>query len=245
MIARVREVFGVELAVRRLFETPTLAALVERIAAEHPAVVQPPLVRRAAGETVPLSFAQERLWFMDQLEPGGVAYVIPGALRLEGDLDEVALERSLVEIVRRHESLRTVFRAESGRPLGRVMESAPQLERIDLSAVADGWSAALRLAREEVLRPFDLSRGPLARFALLRLGAQDHVLLLSLHHIATDGWSLGRGEQLGGGDLAGHRPSPRHAADPGHSPRGRTSCEFPPGSPRHRGGPRLGGRAAS
>ncbi len=183
-----REVFGVELPVRRLFEAPTLGALAERIAAEEPArVAQPPLVPRGFTERVPLSFAQERLWFLDQLEPGGAAYNIPGALRLEGELDEEALERALAEIVCRHEALRTVFRQIEGRPAGVLLDRAPALARIDLSSESE----ALLLAREDAGRPFDLAAGPLARFSLLRLSEREHVLLVNLHHIAADGWSLG------------------------------------------------------
>jgi amino acid adenylation domain-containing protein len=188
VVSRVREVFGVELPVRRLFEAPTLGALAECIVAERGSgVVQPPLERLPRGETVPLSFAQERLWFLDQLEPGGAAYNIPGALRLEGELDEEALERALAEIVCRHEALRTVFRQIEGRPAGVLLDRAPALARIDLSSESE----ALLLAREDAGRPFDLAAGPLARFSLLRLLEREHVLLVNLHHIAADGWSLG------------------------------------------------------
>ncbi|HEX2078036.1 MAG TPA: condensation domain-containing protein, partial [Longimicrobium sp.] len=144
--------------------------------------------------TAPTSFAQERLWFIDRLEPGSAVYNLSVARRLEGALDEAALERSLGEIVRRHESLRTTFGEVDGSP---VQVIAPfggfSLPVEDLSALseADREAAVGRRAGEEAARPFDLSAGPLFRAALLRLGAQEHVLLLSMHHIVSDAWSSG------------------------------------------------------
>src|SRR6185503_3952174 len=154
----------------------------------------PPIEPAAREGRLPLSFAQERLWFIDQLEPGSTVYNIPGAWRLGGVLDETALERSLGEIVRRHESLRTVFAEADGSP---VQVIAPfdgfTLPVEDLSGLgeADREAAVRRRAGEEARRAFDLSAGPLFRAALLRLGEEDHVLLLSIHHIVSDGWSMG------------------------------------------------------
>ncbi|MFL5383771.1 MAG: condensation domain-containing protein, partial [Longimicrobiaceae bacterium] len=148
---------------------------------------------RADRDGAPLSFAQERLWFLDRLEPGSAVYNIPLARRL-GALDEAALERALGEIVRRHEALRTTFREVDGSP---VQVIAPfggfTLPVEDLSGLseADREAAVRRRANEEAVRPFDLTAGPLFRAVLLRLGARDHVLLLSMHHIVSDGWSLG------------------------------------------------------
>jgi amino acid adenylation domain-containing protein len=152
------------------------------------------IVPRAQRDGAPLSFAQERLWFMDRLEPGSTAYSIPMAWRLGGALDVAALERSLGEIVRRHEALRTVFAEVDGSP---VQVVAPfggfTLPVEDLSGLgeADREAAVRRRAGEEASRPFDLAEGPLFRAALLRLGAQEHVLLLSMHHIVSDAWSSG------------------------------------------------------
>src|SRR5215213_6118799 len=150
------------------------------------------IVPRAHRDGAPLSFAQERLWFIDRLEPGSAVYNLPMAWRL-GPLDEAALERALGEIVRRHEALRTTFREVDGSP---VQVIAPfggfTLPVEDLSGLgeADRQVEARRRATEEAMRPFDLAAGPLFRAALLRLGEEDHVLLLSMHHIVSDGWSL-------------------------------------------------------
>ena len=147
--------------------------------------------RREQEDDIPLSFAQERLWFLDQLEPGGVAYNMPGAVWLEGELDVVSLERSLIEIVRRHEALRTTFRADRGRPVQVISPSlSVSLPLIDLSQSLDREAEARCLAREEAAKPFDLTHGPLLRTTLLRLSDQSHLLLVTLHHIVADGWSV-------------------------------------------------------
>src|SRR3954469_14114163 len=144
--------------------------------------------------TAPTSFAQERLWFIDRLEPGSAVYNTPVAWPLGGALDVAALERSLGEVVRRHEALRTVFSEVDGSP---VQVIAPfggfALPGEGLAGLgdADREAAVGRRVGEEARRPFDLSAGPLFRASLLRLDAEDHVLLLSMHHIVSDGWSMG------------------------------------------------------
>src|SRR5215213_6356190 len=141
--------------------------------------------------TAPTSFAQERLWFIDRLEPGSAVYNLSVARRLGGALDEAALERSLSEIVRRHEALRTVFAEVDGSPVQVIAPFGGFVVPVeDLSGLgeADREAALGRRAGEEAARPFDLSAGPLFRAALLRLGEESHVLLLSLHHIVSDGW---------------------------------------------------------
>ena len=165
VVSRVREVFGVEMPLRALFEGPTVAELAGRVEemrrAELP--VLPPVVPTERTGALPLSFAQERLWFMDRLEPGSTAYNIPLAWRLGGALDEAALERALGEIVRRHEALRTTFAEVDGSP---VQVIAPfggfALPVEDLSGLgeADREAAVGRRAGEEARRPFDLARGP-------------------------------------------------------------------------------------
>ncbi|HEU4767477.1 MAG TPA: condensation domain-containing protein, partial [Pyrinomonadaceae bacterium] len=147
--------------------------------------------RRNRQDDIPLSFAQERLWFLDQLEPGGAAYNMPGAVWLEGDLNVDALERSLNEIVRRHEVLRTTFRAERGRPMQVIAPSLHiALPLVDLTSFKEPETEARRLAREEAGQPFDLAYGPLVRAVLLRLSGERHLLLVTLHHIVADGWSV-------------------------------------------------------
>ena len=154
----------------------------------------PTISRRNADEPVPLSFAQQRLWFLDQFQPGSPVYNIPAALRITAPLNAFALEQSLNEIVRRHEALRTTFAAVDGRP---VQVIAPAL-RVPLPVTdlrglpqTERETEATRLATQEAQHPFDLARGPLVRATLLRLGAGDHVLLLTMHHIVSDGWSMG------------------------------------------------------
>ncbi|HLL48541.1 MAG TPA: amino acid adenylation domain-containing protein, partial [Longimicrobiaceae bacterium] len=196
VVSRVRELFAVEVPLRALFKGPTVAELAVRVGemwrAELP--VLPPVVATERTGALPLSFAQERLWFLDRLEPGSTTYNIPVARRLGGALDEPALERALGEIVRRHESLRTVFTEVDGSP---VQVVAPfggfDLPVEDLSALseADREAAVRHRSGEEARRAFDLSTGPLFRAALLRVDAEDHVLLISMHHVVSDGWSLG------------------------------------------------------
>jgi amino acid adenylation domain-containing protein len=196
VVSRIRAVFGVELPLRVLFEGPTVAELAVRVEemrrAELP--VLPPVVPVERTGALPLSFAQERLWFLDRLAPGGGTYNISMAWRLGGALDEAALERSLSEIVRRHEALRTTFAEVDGSPAQVVAPFAGfALSIDDLSKLADADRQAevRRRAGEEARRAFDLSAGPLFRATLLRLGGEEHVLLLSMHHIVSDGWSMG------------------------------------------------------
>ena len=138
----------------------------------------------------PLSFAQQRLWFLDQLQPNSSSYNVSWSIRMTGRLDCEALERSLNEIVQRHEVLRTTFSVDGGEP---VQVVAPflrvPLPVIDLSDRHDREEQARRVAREEAQQPLDLNKGPLVRARLLRLEQDDHVLLLSMHHIIFDGWS--------------------------------------------------------
>ncbi len=198
-ISRIRSAFQVDLPLRALFETPTVAALAPRVDAAMRAgqgLQVPPLVpvARDAGP-MPLSFPQQRLWFLDQLTPGSALYNIPMALRLEGTLDVAALEYAFEELIRRHESLRTTFLL-TGEQVLQVFAPAAQawpLGVVDLCQLPEGSlePEVRRLASEEAMRPFDLARGPLFRSTLLRLDAQQHVLLVTVHHIVSDGWSSG------------------------------------------------------
>ena len=176
----------------------------------------------AAAGREPASFPQQRLWFMDQLSPGGFAYNITGGIRIRGALSVAALERSLGELVRRHEPLRTVFAAVDGQPMQVVREAgAFHLPILDLQAQPPECREAegRRLMVEEGRRPFDLKHGPLFRARLVRLAPEEHVLQLTIHHIVADGWSLGvLSKDLTGlyaAAVAGNReigpPPPRYA----------------------------------
>ncbi|HEV2735172.1 MAG TPA: condensation domain-containing protein, partial [Longimicrobiaceae bacterium] len=197
VISRVREAFGVELPLRALFEAPTVAGLAARVQAllrDGDGVQAPPLVRVPRGRPLPLSFAQQRLWFIDRLEPGSTAYNVPLPLRLRGALDARTLERALGETVRRHEALRTVFGEAGGEPVQTVLPAgAPRLPAADLSGLPEDAREreALRIATDDARRPFDLRRGPLLRAGLLRLAPDDHVATITMHHVVSDGWSMG------------------------------------------------------
>ena len=157
---------------------------------EHRQLIPP----RPKDAPVPLSFAQQRLWFLDQFEPGNAYYNIPGAIRLIGELDVNALQRTVNEIARRHEVLRTSFRTQGGSPMQIVAEQLDvPIHLVDLTSLpaAERENKALDLAQEEAQTPFDLSTGPLIRVRLLRLSETDQVLLFTLHHIVADGWSMG------------------------------------------------------
>ncbi|HVG11011.1 MAG TPA: amino acid adenylation domain-containing protein, partial [Thermoanaerobaculia bacterium] len=199
LVSRLREAFRIEIPLRLLFESPTVAALAEAIEdmlqAERGGEA-PPLAarRRAEDEETPLSFGQERLWFLDRLDPESAAYNVPVALRLEGQLDVSAFRNALSEIARRHESLRTTFPEGIGRPVQRIHPPGPVVVPvIDLSGLseADRETAAERWLRWEAAQSFSLTEGPLLRVRLLRLGDRDWMALLTLHHIVSDGWSMG------------------------------------------------------
>ncbi|HEV3049681.1 MAG TPA: amino acid adenylation domain-containing protein, partial [Longimicrobium sp.] len=195
VVSRIREVFGVEVPLGALFEGPTVAQVARRVEemrrAALPAV--PPIVPVERTGALPLSFAQERLWFLHQMDPEDTGYNVPWPTRLRGHLDAGALERALGELVRRHEALRTTFHPVEQGAVQVVQPAGPaHLPVVDLTGLAphDAEDEARRLAREEAERPFDLERGPLLRATLLRLSDEEHVLLLTMHHIVSDGWSM-------------------------------------------------------
>ncbi|HEX6290617.1 MAG TPA: condensation domain-containing protein, partial [Herpetosiphonaceae bacterium] len=195
VISRVRAAFQLEIPVRSLFDAPTIEELARRIAdarGESPEAI--PVMKRASREQVlPLSFAQQRLWFLDQLEPGSRAYAMPIALRLHGPLDRAALQHSLDALVARHESLRTAFGLVGDTPVQQIAPAQPLALRY---VVVAGTDAAARegqvqtLLAAEVQQPFVLATGPLLRATLFGMDAETHVLLLNLHHIIADGWSM-------------------------------------------------------
>ncbi len=214
LLARVREAVGVDLPLHRVFETPTVAELARTIegAARSDAPPLVPTSRTAAP--LPLSFAQQRLWFLHQLEPASAAYNIPAAIHLRGALDPAALAAALSEVARRQESLRTRFAAGRDEPVQVVDPPAPvAVPRIDLAGLPAGrrLEEARRLARAEALIPFDLGVGRLLRASLVGLDADEQLLLLTMHHVISDGWSLRvLAHELGElyGAAAAGRPSP-------------------------------------
>ncbi|WP_445299506.1 amino acid adenylation domain-containing protein [Microcoleus sp. B3-A4] len=198
VISRVREAFGVELPLHTLFEEPTLAGLAKSVEtasrAEKGSLQALPISPISREGDLPLSFAQQRLWFLDQLMSGTPLYNLPNALRLKGSLNVTALEQSLSEIVRRHEALRTTFSAVNGQPIQVIHPAVTLLLPIvDLRKLpeTEREAEAQRLAAEEAQRPFDLVNEQLFRVKLLHLGQEEYCLLLTMHHIVSDGWSLG------------------------------------------------------
>ncbi len=193
LVSRIRETFEVEISLRSLFQSPTVTGLAEIIdemmKSEH-GLLAPPMVLVSRDAELPLSFGQQRLWFLDQMEPGNTFYNGMTAVRLSGKLHVTALEQTLNEIVRRHEVLRTSFPTADGKPLQVISPAAHlSLQGVDLSESPDAEQAARRMANGEVRRPFDISRGPLLRVTLLRLSAEEHVVLFAVHHIVFDAWS--------------------------------------------------------
>ncbi|HEV2735895.1 MAG TPA: condensation domain-containing protein, partial [Longimicrobiaceae bacterium] len=193
VISRARQVLGVEVALGEVFERPVLAdfarGLEEAARAELPAIE--PVERTGS---LALSFAQQRLWVLEQLGRMNGAYHVRKRLRLRGALDAAALVRALDRIVARHEALRTTFPTVDGGPVQRIApaaESRFHLPEHDLRGHPEPEAELRRLVAEEAAAPFDLERGPLIRGRLVRLAADDHVLLLAMHHIVSDGWSVG------------------------------------------------------
>ncbi|MCA1682141.1 MAG: condensation domain-containing protein, partial [Actinobacteria bacterium] len=197
VISRVRAALEVDVSPRALFSHPTVAGLAAAIASQAGTgnageLSAIPLVPRDGD--LPLSFAQQRVWFLDQFEPGSTEYLTPNAMRLRGALDVEALNAALTGLVARHESLRTTFDSVDGRGVQVVHE--PDVVRVpvlDLSGLPEGQREVElgRVLVEQTNRPFDLREGPLLRVRLVRLGAHEHALTLMMHHIVTDGWSMG------------------------------------------------------
>jgi hypothetical protein len=197
VVSRAREILKIEIQLRSMFESPTVAALaavVETAKVMGGGLQYQPIERASRDGALPLSFAQQRLWFIDRLEPDSAAYNMPLAMRLSGELDVAALEESLSEIMRRHESLRTCFPVRDGQPQQFIREAEPLLMPLsdlrELGAV-EREARALELAQAEARQPFVLAQGPLLRAQLLRLADHEHIALVTMHHIVSDGWSMG------------------------------------------------------
>ncbi|HEV8580106.1 MAG TPA: amino acid adenylation domain-containing protein [Thermoanaerobaculia bacterium] len=191
--ARVRNVLGVELPLHAFFDAPTVAGLAARLERERGVPELAPLCPGSRPDPLPLSFAQRRLWFLDQLQPGMATYNVPLALDLRGPLDAAVLQAALYQIVRRHEALRTIFPVRDGEPVQViVIAPTPAPPRVDLTGLPEPLRAAEvgRLATAAARAPFDLAQGPLLRLLLVHLGREEHELVLVLHHIVADGWSV-------------------------------------------------------
>jgi amino acid adenylation domain-containing protein len=199
LASRLRQVLGVEVPLRRLFEGATVAEQAVMLAAHPPgaagAAPRPPLTPLADRSMAPLSFAQERLWIEHQRHPESAAYNVPFAFHLRGRLRPAALAHAVERLAARHETLRTTFSLPPDRPMARVGAPRPvPLPLVDLSGIASAGArqaAARRLADAEALAPFDLARGPLLRVRLVRLAPEHHLAIFNLHHIVFDGWSIG------------------------------------------------------
>jgi acyl carrier protein len=195
-ISRVKNAFGVEIGVRSLFEESTVEGLARRIEEAMRAGEKektPPLVKVSRDESLPLSFAQQRLWFIEQLNPGNSVYNIPGAVRMEGTLNLDALESTINEIIKRHEVLRTRIEVKEGEPVQVIEEwERRRLEVEDLTSLIreEREEAVRRIMREEARTGFDLSRGSLLRVKVLKLEEEVYVLLYTMHHIVSDAWSI-------------------------------------------------------
>ena len=194
VISRIRTIFGVETPLRKLFESANLTALAAQIEiamrGEQQEITTITPVSR--DKNLPLSFAQQRLWFFDQFEPGSPSYNLPRTVRLQGKLNIDALSTSLNEIIKRHEILRTSFAISDGQPIQVISPSVNlQLPVVDLQHIPQEHQEVelYRLAKKEAQTGFDLTQASLLRVKLLRLDGEDHVILLTFHHIVSDGWS--------------------------------------------------------
>ncbi|HZD92912.1 MAG TPA: condensation domain-containing protein, partial [Candidatus Sulfotelmatobacter sp.] len=190
LVSQVRTSFGVELPLRTLFESPTPRCLAGHLS--NAEKVRAPLVKQSRPERLPLSYAQRRLWFIDQLEGSSAEYNMPQALRLRGELDLPALRKTIDTIVERHESLRTHFAQIEGEPVQIIELPRPvDLPVEDISSLAEDQqrSKVLEAMRREWDQPFSLATGPVLRMKLIKVGERDHILLRNFHHIVSDGWS--------------------------------------------------------
>ncbi|MEH1781198.1 MAG: amino acid adenylation domain-containing protein [Nostoc sp.] len=197
LLSRIRNIFKVELPLRELFATPTVAEFVQLIGQlqqQSLELTAPPILPRAENAELPLSFAQQRLWFLDQLQPESTFYNIPIALRLQGTLNTAALEQSLAEIIHRHEALRTNFIIVDGGQPTQIIQTQTSwtLSVVDLKhlSTTEQEIASQELAQQQPTQPFDLARDALVRATLVVLSETQHILLVCMHHIVSDGWSI-------------------------------------------------------
>ncbi|WDD36886.1 amino acid adenylation domain-containing protein (plasmid) [Nostoc sp. UHCC 0926] len=201
LVSRIRNIFKVELPLRELFATATLVELaqaIEQLQQQNLQLSAPPILPRAKNTDLPLSFAQQRLWFLDQFEPNSPSYNIPVALRLVGTLNVAALDQSLQEIIHRHEALRTNFVTLDGQPTQIIREERTRKRQQEIISIVDlkhlsttkQESALQQLAQQQAIEAFDLASEPLLRATLLVLSQTEHVFLLCMHHVVSDAWSI-------------------------------------------------------
>ncbi|MEH1824947.1 MAG: non-ribosomal peptide synthase/polyketide synthase [Nostoc sp.] len=198
LVSRIRNIFKVELPLRSLFAAATvgeLAHLIGQLQQQNLELTVPPILPRAKNTELPLSYAQQRLWFLDQLQPNSALYNIPLALHLVGNLNEAALEQSLEEIIHRHEALRTNFITIDGQPTQIIQARREQriVSVVDLQhlSTSEQEIASQQLAITQAIQPFDLAKQALVRATLVVLSETEHILLVCMHHIVSDGWSIG------------------------------------------------------
>ena len=197
LVSRIRKIFQVELPLRELFAAATvaeLAHLIGQLQQQDLELISPPILARAENAQLPLSFAQQRLWFLDQYEPNSALYNIPLALRLEGTLEVTALEQSLQEIIHRHEALRTNFITVDGNPTQIIQtETNWTISVVECQhlSTSEQEIAVKQLVQQQALLPFDLASQALMRATLVALSQTEQVLLVCMHHIVSDGWSIG------------------------------------------------------
>ncbi|MCC5648472.1 amino acid adenylation domain-containing protein [Nostoc sp. XA013] len=195
VISQVRKAFGLEIPLRNLFASPTIAELAKHIEKAKPELNSvPSLVPVDRNQELPLSFSQQRLWFLHQLDPESTAYNGSDLMRIQGILNVAALEESINGIIRRHEVLRTCFTIVEGRPIQKIIsELRIPVPIVDLQhlQLIQREQEVQRLEAENAQQPFDLTQAPLLRLLLLRLSAEEHILLVTMHHIISDAWSAG------------------------------------------------------
>ncbi|WP_392535132.1 amino acid adenylation domain-containing protein [Nostoc sp. C117] len=197
LVSRIRTWFKVELPLRELFTSATvfeLARSIEQLQQQDLELVSPPILPRAENAELPLSYAQQRLWFLDQLEPNSAIYNIPMALRLVGILNQVALEQSLYEIINRHEALRTNFITVDGKPSQLIQTQRNwTVTVVDLKhlSTTEQEIATQQLVQKQAIEPFDLANQALVRATLIVLSETEHIFLVCMHHIVSDAWSMG------------------------------------------------------
>ncbi|MCP4994647.1 MAG: non-ribosomal peptide synthetase, partial [Gammaproteobacteria bacterium] len=203
LVSRIRESFGIDVSLQMIFERPRLSEQAQWLDNRQRGSELPPITPLAEGEPLVLSFAQQRLWFLAQLEGQSATYNMPVALHLEGRLDVIALESSLTALIERHHSLRLCFPTVDGEATVKLNDLYNPLSIDDLSEFTGRGESCVRPASSGLERqvtewinnhaqtPFDLVTGPLLKVCLLKLGKQDHILLFNMHHIISDGWSMG------------------------------------------------------